>query len=90
MKKITLICLISIFLSINSYAADGKKCSELDGFKRLGKNSIEYLKCLKETKLNLNTDSKLTDIVTGKKKLKMPNPLNGIKKLGQAIKPDPL
>ena len=38
-------------------------------------------------KLKLKTDSKITDVVTGKAKLKIPNPLTGLKKLGKAIKP---
>ena len=39
-------------------------------------------------KIKLNTDSKLTDLLTGKKKVKIPNPINGLKKIGKALKPD--
>ena len=42
----------------------------------------------KKKKLKLNTDSKLTDLITGKKKMKLPNPINGLKKIGKALKPD--
>jgi hypothetical protein len=42
----------------------------------------------KNIKLKLNTDSKLTDLVTGKKKFKLPNPMNGLKKIGIALKPN--
>ena len=73
MKKILLVSLIFITTCFNAYAE--KKCSELPGFKKVGKNSVEYIECLaKKTKkglisgkLKLNTDSKLTDWI--KKKL---------------------
>jgi len=41
-----------------------------------------------EKKIKLNTDSTLTDLLTGKKKVKIPNPMNGLKKIGKALKPD--
>jgi len=41
-------------------------------------------------KFKLNTESKLTDILTGKKEFKLPNPLNGLKKIGKALKPSAL
>ena len=44
----------------------------------------------KSGNFRLNTDSKLTDIITGKKKVKIPNPMNAFKKIGNAIKPSPL
>jgi len=66
-----------------------KKCNELEGFKKIGKDTKEYIKCLKSKKsFKLNTDSRLTDVFTGKEKIKIPNPLTGLKKLGNAIKPD--
>ena len=37
--------------------------------------------------VKLNTDSKVVDWIKGKKKIKMPNPLNGLSKLGKAVKP---
>jgi len=39
-------------------------------------------------KIKLNTESKLTDLLSGKKKMKIPNPMNGLKKIGKALKPD--
>jgi len=42
----------------------------------------------KNKKLKLNTDSKLTDLISGKKKIKLPNPMNGLKKIGKALKPN--
>jgi hypothetical protein len=43
-----------------------------------------------KSKLKLKTDSKLTDWITGKDKLKLPNPLSGLKKIGKALKPSPV
>ena len=55
-----LISLILIF-SITTLQAK-EKCKDLPGYKKVGKNSIDVIKCLsKEKKLKLNTDSKLTD-----------------------------
>jgi hypothetical protein len=89
MKKIILISLVGALISLNAYAAEKKKCSDLDGFKKIGKDSVEYIKCLAASqKFKLKTDSKVTEIITGKEKLKIPNPLTGLKKLGKAIKPD--
>jgi len=89
MKKIILLAVI--FLTASTYANAKQKCSDLPGKKRIGKDSAEYLKCLKETKaIKLNTDSKLTDWLTGKEKIKLPNPISGLKKIGKAIKPAPL
>ena len=74
MKKI-LVTFIFLFTLTTSLSAD-QKCKDLPGFKKLGKSSIDYVKCLankgkKELKgnekLKLNTDSKLTDWI--KKKL---------------------
>jgi hypothetical protein len=93
MKKIILLSLISIFFSMNMYAVEKKKCSELEGFKKLGKKTGEYLNCLKtnakgESKLKFKTESKLTDLITGKEKIKLPNPMNVLKNVGKAVKPD--
>jgi|TARA_B100001093_G_scaffold501252_1_gene552666 hypothetical protein len=87
MKKILLITILLI--STSTFVNAEQKCSDLPGFKKIGKDSKEYLECLaKGGKFKLKTDSKLTDVVTGKTKLKIPNPLNGLKKLGNALKPD--
>ena len=94
MKKITLITLISIFFSFNTYAIAEVKCKDLPGFKKVGKNSGEYIECLankiKKSKFKLNTQSTLTDWVTGKKKISnsVGNPITGLKNLGKALKPD--
>ena len=95
MKKIILLCVIGIFLSMNANAkaAEEKKCSEIEGSKKLGKNSGEYMKCLGKTvrkKTKLKTDSKLTRWITGKDKItdSIPNPYTRLKNIGKAIKPD--
>ena len=55
-----LISLILIF-SITTLQAK-EKCKDLPGYKKVGKNSIDVIKCLtKENKFKLNTNSKLTD-----------------------------
>jgi hypothetical protein len=83
MKKIFLIT--TLLLIISTYSNAKQNCKDLPGFKTVGKDSVQYLNCLRKTKLN--TDSTLTDIVTGEKKLKIPNPMNGLKNLGKALKP---
>ena len=89
MKKIFLIATILIITS--TYLVAEQKCSDLPGYKKLGKDTAEYADCLKKSaKFKLNTDSKLTDIITRKKKVKIPNPMNAFKKIGNAIKPSPL
>ena len=74
MKKVFVIFIVIIASSSNIYAE--QKCSDLPGFKKVGKNSTEYIQCLAnkakkelkgEGKLKLNTVSKLTDWI--KKKL---------------------
>ncbi len=73
MKLFTYILLITTFVIFNSFAE--VKCDQLPGFKKMGKDSIEYTKCMaKKTKelgkkglKKLNTDSKLTNWI--KKKL---------------------
>ena len=73
-EKISCYNLKRIFLNNLSYSEE--KCSDLDGSKKLSKNSIEYAKCIgnkakdgsKKIINKLNTDSKLTDWV--KEKLK--------------------
>ena len=74
MKKILFIFII-YFTSI-VYSSAEQKCNELPGFKKLGKDSMEYLKCLKESakksgKFKLKTESKLTNWI----KKKINNPL---------------
>jgi hypothetical protein len=85
MKKILIIAIICLSASI---ASAKEKCSDLPGFKKVGKDSVEYIKCLKgQTKIKLNTESRLTNWITGKEKFKVPNPINGLKKIGKALKP---
>jgi hypothetical protein len=95
MKKTILITLIYIFFNLNVYAATDKNCKELPGFKKIGKGSTEYMDCLadkvkKSGKFKLNTKSKLTDWITGKKDIidSIPNPKTGLINLGKAVKPD--
>jgi len=38
-------------------------------------------------KPKFNTESKVTDWISGKEEFKFPNPLNGLKKVGKALKP---
>ena len=67
MKKSFLI-LIFIF-SFHSNVFTEENCKDLPGFKKLGKGSVEYTKCIakkgkelgKKGLKKLNTDSKLTD-----------------------------
>ena len=87
MKKILLTTAILLFCS--TYVNAKQKCSDLPGFKKIGKESIEYINCLKKSKkLKLKTDSKVKNWITGKEKIKFPNPVKGIKKVGEALKPD--
>ena len=74
MKKIYII--IIFVLGIMPHVYSKENCKDLPGFKKIGKDSIEYIKCLAEAgktelkgegKLKLNTDSRLTDWI--KKKL---------------------
>tara|TARA_B110001452_G_C15105449_1_gene385407 strand:- start:455 stop:730 length:276 start_codon:yes stop_codon:yes gene_type:complete len=89
MKKIFLIFVI--FLASSTYVGAQQKCNDLPGFKKMGKDSLEYIKCIKDkTKVKLNTDSKLTDLIAGKEKFKLPNPMNGLKAIARAIKPSAL
>ena len=86
MKKLLILSIL--FITTSSYVSAEKKCSDLPGYKKIGKGSVEYLKCLnKDGKFKLKTESKLTDIITGKEKLKLPNPMNGLKAIGKALKP---
>ena len=79
---------IVLFLTISTYASAEQKCSDLPGFKKLGKDSGEYIRCLKnKSNLKLKTDSKITDWITGKEKFNLPNPVEGLKKVGKALKP---
>ena len=88
LRKLIVISILS-FLSFNAYAVE--KCRDLPGFKTLGKDTAEYLECLaKKPNLQIKTESKMTDIVTGKKKFKLPNPINGLKNIGKALKPSAL
>ena len=73
MKKFIIIGILIIFTSLNVSAEID--CKNLPGFKKVGKDSIEYSKCIankgkelgKKSLKKLNTDSKLTDWI--KKKL---------------------
>tara|TARA_X000000950_G_scaffold110142_1_gene138839 strand:- start:568 stop:795 length:228 start_codon:yes stop_codon:yes gene_type:complete len=74
MKKLYFILILLIFTSPNLLAEID--CKKLPGFKKIGKDSLEYTKCITKKGVSigekslkkLNTDSKLTDWI--KKKLK--------------------
>ena len=67
MKKIFLISIFIFGFQSNIFAEEN--CKDLPGFKKLGKGSVEYTKCIakkgkelgKKGLKKLNTDSKLTD-----------------------------
>tara|TARA_X000001036_G_C20547772_1_gene753072 strand:+ start:101 stop:364 length:264 start_codon:yes stop_codon:yes gene_type:complete len=71
MKKIIIITLFIFTTNLNAE----ENCKDLPGFKKIGKDSIQYMKCIaNKSKIigsegikKLNTDSKLTDWI--KKKL---------------------
>jgi hypothetical protein len=93
MKKILLFLVISFLFSFNLHAAEVKKCKDLDGYKKIGKGTAEVMKCLQEgpdgkKRIKLNTQSTLTDWITGKKKIteSMPNPVGAIKGIISAPK----
>ena len=73
MKKFYIIGILIIFTTLEVSAEID--CKNLPGFKKVGKDSIEYTKCIakkgkelgKKGLKKLNTDSKLTDWI--KKKL---------------------
>ena len=72
MNKIILITVLLFSMSINLGA--NVNCKDLPGFKKIGKDSIEYTKCIakkskevgKKGLKKLNTDSKLTDWIKKK------------------------
>ena len=72
MKKIFLIFIFIFGFQSNIFAKEN--CKDLPGFKKLGKGSIEYTKCVakkgkelgKKGLKKLNTDSKLTDWIKKK------------------------
>ena len=72
MKNIFYIIIFSLLVNTSLFAE--QKCDELPGFKKLGKDSEEYIVCIaKKTKelgkkglKKLNTDSKLTDWIKKK------------------------
>jgi hypothetical protein len=67
--------IIAIVTLITSNLVANENCKNIPGFKKLGKESLEYVKCLgnkskelgKQSLKKLNTESKLTDWI--KKKL---------------------
>tara|TARA_E500000178_G_C16537423_1_gene537235 strand:- start:197 stop:424 length:228 start_codon:yes stop_codon:yes gene_type:complete len=73
MKKLYLFVILMLFTSLNVLAE--VECKNLPGFKKVGKDSIEYTKCIakkgkeigEKSLKKFNTDSKLTDWI--KKKL---------------------
>ena len=73
MNKLYLVITIIMFTSLSVLAE--VNCKDLPGFKKIGKDSIEYTKCIankgkeigKKGLKKLNTESKLTDWI--KKKL---------------------
>ena len=72
MKKSFLIFIFALIFQ--SYVFAEENCKNLPGFKKLGKGSIEYTKCVakkgkelgKKGLKKLNTDSKLTDWIKKK------------------------
>ena len=85
MKKIFYI--IIILFTTSTFVNAEQSCMNLGS-----EDSAALIKCLAKKaresgKFKLNTDSKLTDLITGKEKFKMPNPLSGLKKMGKALKP---
>ena len=69
MKKILILTII--FFAAFTHAQTKQKCSDLPGFKKIGKDSMEYIKCLKsDKKFKLKTDSKVKDWITEFKKRK--------------------
>ena len=72
MKKSFLIFIFIFSFQQNVFAKEN--CKDLPGFKKLGKGSIEYTKCVakkgkelgKKGLKKLNTDSKLTDWIKKK------------------------
>ncbi len=87
MKKILLI--LTILLTTSTYVNSKENSKDLPGFKNINE-SAEYAKCITKGKFKLNTDSKLTNIIKGKEKLKIPNPIKGIKKIVEAVTPTAL
>jgi hypothetical protein len=71
MKKILIIAII--YFGSSSYILAENNCKDLPGFKKVGKDSQDYIKCLADkvtkvtkditggNKFKLNTDSKFTD-----------------------------
>ena len=68
MKKILIITML--YLGTTSYTLAETKCKDLPGFKTVGDESKEYLKCLSDKlimkKNKINTDSRLTDWIKKK------------------------
>ena len=72
MKKSLLIFIFIFSFQSNVFAKEN--CKDLPGFRKLGKGSIEYAKCVakkgkelgKKGLKKLNTDSKLTDWIKKK------------------------
>ena len=74
-KKMKKIILLFIAISLYSFHA----------------HSAEHKKVLDPIKFKLpklNTDSKLVDWINGKEKIKIPNPITGLKNIGKAVTPD--
>ena len=94
MKNITLFLIMSFLLALNLNAAE-KKGSILKEKLKLKTESkltdtlteIKKKDSTLEKKFRLKTDSKITNWFTGKEKIKIPNPVNGIKKVTGALNP---
>jgi hypothetical protein len=86
MKKTIIVTLISFFFSASLYATE-KKISTTEKSKEQVNTLIEKIK---GQDIKLNTKSKLTDWITGKKKFSdsVPNPINGLKNIKKAVTPD--
>ena len=85
MKKTIIVTLISFFFSASLYATE-KKISTTEKSKEQVNTLIEKIK---GQDIKLNTKSKLTDWITGKKKFSdsVPNPINGLKSIKKAVTP---
>ena len=88
MKKTIIVTLISFFFSTSLYATE-KKISTTEKSKEKVNTLIEKVKGDQKV-IKLNTKSKLTDWITGKKKFSdsVPNPINGLKNIKKAFTPD--
>jgi len=77
-----LAALLVLFFNNISFADDDKCKSKLSKLKP----SCNFIGTAGKA-VGAKTDSKLTRWITGKEKMKIPNPVTGVKNVGKAIKP---